>query len=109
VITYRTLAKFDKQATVVLISKDQIKSKKFNFANKSLKDQISVLVQSNQFAGEDGQIFPLMINKRVILCVGVGAKKDLSLTALRVSVRTALLSPALSRVKILINPMAKTH
>jgi len=99
VITYRTSAKFDNQATVVLISKDQIKSKKFNFANKSLKDQISVLNQSNQFAGEDGQIFPLMIKKQVNLLVGVGAKKDLSLTALRISVRNALLSPALSRVK----------
>jgi len=99
VITYRTSAKFDRQATVVLISKDQIKSKKFNFANKTLKDQISILVQSNQFAGENGQIFPLMIKKQVNLCVGVGAKKDFSLTALRISVRNALLSPALSRVK----------
>ena len=98
-ITYRTSAKFDNQATVVLISKDQIKSKKFNFSNKLLKNQILALIQSNQFMGEDGQIFPVMIKKQVNLLVGVGAKKDLSLTALRISVRNALLSPALSRVK----------
>ncbi len=98
-ITYRTSAKFDSQASVILISKDQVKSKKFNFSNKSLKDQISVLNQSNQFAGEDGQLFPVMIKKQVNLLVGIGAKKDMSLTALRISVRKALLSPTLSRVK----------
>ncbi len=98
-ITYRTSAKFDSQASVILISKDQVKSKKFNFFNKSLKDQISVLNQSNQFTGEDGQLFPVMIKKQVNLLVGIGAKKDMSLTALRISVRKALLSPTLSRVK----------
>ena len=71
-ITYRSSAKFDKQASVVLISKDQIKSKKFNFTNKSLKDQISTLVQSNQFSGEDGQIYPVMIKKQMNLLVGIG-------------------------------------
>ena len=84
-ITYSSSVKFDKPASVVLISKDQIKSKKFNFANKQLKDQIGGLIQANQFAGEDGQIFPLMANKKVILLVGVGAKKETSLTALRVT------------------------
>jgi len=99
VITYRSSAKFDKQASVVLIDKDQIKSKKFNFSNKQLKDQIGILARSNQFAGEDGQIFPLVTNKNVFILVGVGTKKDLSLTALRISVRKALLSSSLSRIK----------
>ena len=98
-ITYRSSAKFDKQAAVILISQDQIKSKKFNFSHKQLKNQVEVLVRSNQFTGEDGQIFPLIINKQVLLCVGVGKKKDMSLTALRVVVRKALLSPILSRIK----------
>lgn len=98
-ITYRSSAKFDKQASVVLIDKDQIKSKKFNFSNKQLKDQIGILARSNQFAGEDGQIFPLVTNKNIILLVGVGTKKGLSLTALRITVRKALLSSSLSRIK----------
>ena len=91
-ITYRSSAKFDKQAAVILISQDQIKSKKFNFSHKQLKNQVEVLVRSNQFTGEDGQIFPLIINKQVLLCVGVGKKKDSSLTALRVALRKALFS-----------------
>jgi len=99
VITYRSSAKFDKQASVVLIGKDQIKSKKFNFSYKQVKDQIGSLAQSNQFSGEDGQTFPLVLNKKIVLLVGVGAKKDISLTALRVTVRKALLSSLLSRIK----------
>jgi len=99
VITYRSSAKFDKQVSVILIDKDQVKNKKFNFSQKQVKDQIGLLAQSHQFEGKDGQIFPLVINKKIVLLVGVGVKKDMSLTALRVTVRRALLSPSLSRVK----------
>ena len=57
------------------------------------------MARSNQFTGEDERIFHLIINNKVLLCVGVGKKKDMALTALRVAVRKALLSPILSRIK----------
>jgi len=99
VIQYRSSAKFDKQASVILIDKDQIKSKKFAFNNKILKNQIDALVKSNQFIGEDGQIFPFLLDKKMNLLVGVGSAREMSLTALRITVRKAFLSASLSHVK----------
>ena len=99
VITFRPSIKFDQQATVILFDKDQIKKKKFSFTNKELQNQVIALAQSSQFSGEDGQIFPLLFNNRIVLLAGIGALKDLSLTALRVTVRKALLSSPLNEVK----------
>jgi len=99
VVHYRSSAKFDKQASVILINKDQIKNKKFAFNNTILKNQINVLVKSNYFTGENGQIFPFLIDKKINLLVGIGSTKDLSLTALRITIRKALLSPSLNYAK----------
>jgi len=99
VITFRPSPKFDKQAAVVLADKDQIKTGKFLFTDKALKDQIAALAQSDQFSGEDGQIFPLLLHKKLFLLVGTGSPKDRSLTALRVTVRKALLSSVLNKIK----------
>lgn len=98
-IAFRPSAKFDKQAAVVLVSQDQAKKKKFCFTDKTLEDQITALAQRNHFSGENGQVFPLLLDKRIILLVGVGPKKDLSLTTLRGTVRKALLSPPLQKAK----------
>jgi len=98
VITFRLSVQIDKQACVVFVSEDQVKSKTFNFSNKLLKEQINALIASNQFSGEDGEAFPVLLGKSVALFVGVGAKKDLSLTALRITVRKALISAALSKL-----------
>ncbi len=97
-ITFRSSAKFDKQATVILVDKDQIKKKKFLFTGKALVDQVIALAQSGQFSGEDGQIYPLLLNKEIVLLVGTGDLKKRSLTALRITARKALLSPSLSKV-----------
>jgi leucyl aminopeptidase len=99
VITYRPTAKFDQQAAVLFIDKDQVKKKKFPFTRKGLEGQLVLLIQSEQFAGDDGQVFPVLLDKKVSLLVGVGDSKDLSLTALRVTARKALMSSALSKVK----------
>ena len=99
VITFRPLAKLDKQVTVILIDKDQVKKKRFSFTSKAIKDQIDILIRSDQFSGENEQIFPLLLNKKIILLAGIGTPKDLSLTALRITVRKALSSSALSKVK----------
>ncbi|MCK5083537.1 MAG: leucyl aminopeptidase [Candidatus Omnitrophica bacterium] len=98
-ITFRTSIQFDKPVTVILVDKDQIKSKKFLFTNKVLKYQIAALAQSDQFSGEDGQIFPLLLSNTIALLVGIGDPKELSLTALCVTVRKALLSSSINKVK----------
>ncbi len=100
-ITFRPLTKFDKQATIVLCDEEQVKQKSFSFSNASLKKELNSIINSKQFSGKDGQLFPVVVNNQVVLCVGVGQKKSLSLTALRISVRRALLSPYLREIKSL--------
>jgi len=97
-ITFRPTAKLDKKGAVILISKEQVKNQKYNFSNKALKAQISDLAKSGRFIGEHGEMFPLIDGKRVNIIVGVGSDKKLSLTALRVALRNALINSALGRI-----------
>ncbi|VAX38240.1 Cytosol aminopeptidase PepA [hydrothermal vent metagenome] len=98
-IAFRPSVKFDKQALIILFTKEQIKSKKFIIKNKIINEATTDLIFSGQFSGDDGQIFPLVVNKKLVLAVGIGASKDLSLTALRITVRKALLSSYLNEIK----------
>lgn len=58
-----------------------------------------MLERSGQFSGLDGQIFPLLFNNTLVLLAGIGDPRSLSLTALRITVRKALLSASLEPVK----------
>jgi len=98
-IAFRTSAKFDQSASVILLDKGQVNKKNFLGIPKDLKSFVLSAVESNQFSGDDGQIFPLVFDKKIILLVGVGQKKDLSLTALRITLRQALMSSYLSKIK----------
>ena len=98
-ITFRTSTQFDKPVTVILVDEDQTRKKAFSFINKALTDQIAALARSDQFSGEDGQIFPLLLSNTLALLVGIGDPKDLSLTALRITVRKALLSSSLNKAQ----------
>jgi len=98
-ISFRSTVKLDKQAAVILLDKEQVNKKTIAVANTSLKEAILAVIQSNQFSGDSGQIYPLAFNKKVILLAGVGKKTEASLTSLRIAVRTAFLSTYLSKVK----------
>lgn len=100
-IKFRTSVKFDQPATVILLDKNQIKNKKYPFTNKELANQINALSHAEQFSAEYGQIFPLQLNKKIIILVGVGCPEKLSLTCVRISVRKALQSPFLTKIKSL--------
>lgn len=98
-INFRATAQFDKQATVVLLSVEELKQKKFRFQNNSLKANIRELQRGGKFNAEKGEVFPLVIKGKTVLLAGLGKKADLTLTALRIFVRKALLSPYLSKIK----------
>jgi len=95
VITFRPQSKLDKQAAIVLISKVQLLKGKIN---PQIKNRVSSLYRGGQFSGENGEIFPLDNKGKIILLAGVG-DEGASLTALRATVRKALLSTFLKKVK----------
>lgn len=98
-IQFRSQAKFDKQATVILLEKGSTGKGKFSFSRLRLQKEISALVKSGKLTAEDGEIFPLVADDKLIVLVGIGKKEDLSLTALRTAVRKVLLSSFLSKVE----------
>ncbi|OGX25335.1 MAG: hypothetical protein A3D10_01485 [Omnitrophica WOR_2 bacterium RIFCSPHIGHO2_02_FULL_48_11] len=97
-ISFRSEAKFDK-AAIVLLDEQGLKDKRFTFSNKQLKEQTVALLQSGQFTAENGEIFPLVLNKKTVLLVGIGKKEATSLAALRVTVRRAFLSSYLKKAR----------
>lgn len=80
-ITFSPKAKYDQQATVVLLKQGQ--------RHPKLKADL-----------EKGEIFPVENGKNLIIFAGVG-KGDLSLTDLRVQVRKVFLSGYLKKIKTL--------
>lgn len=98
-ITFRPSAKFDKKAAIVLVDAAQMKKQVFVFKNSMLVRQLKVLQASGQFCGQKGEVFPLMVQDRLVLCVGLGKALELSLTDLRRLLRKALLSAHLNKMK----------
>ena len=96
-ISFKDKSSFDKEATIVLVDEQQVKENKFSFQNKDLAQQIKSLQTAGQFAAEKDQSFPLPQGKKMVLLVGVGKKEDLSLSALRVTIRRAMLSAYLTK------------
>lgn len=98
-ISFRPSARFDKPATIIIIEEGQWKAGKFFFRNPKIQDAIKGVAAAGQFSAENGEIFPLVLNKKVLLLVGVGKKDKTSLTALRTTVRRAFLSSFLKKIK----------
>lgn len=82
----------------MLVSQDQINSGQYAFTHKKLRLEIDLLKKSKQFEGDNGQMFPVLIDQKVNLLVGVGSQKELSLTGIRITVRKAMLSAALAKM-----------
>jgi leucyl aminopeptidase len=99
VISFRNTEKFDKDATIILIDKEQTKSKNFLFKHKKLEEDLKELVKSGQFSGDKEEMFPIVIKGDLVLLVGLGKADELSLTALRIVVKKALMSGFLKKCK----------
>ena len=98
-ISFRHPAKFDKEATLILIDKEQVKNRNLSVLPKALKDSVQHVLDAGQFGADNGELFPVISGKHVVLLVGVGKKNDVNLTALRSTLRGALLSSYLKKVK----------
>ena len=97
-ISFRNNEKFDKDATVILLDKEQVKQKAFLFKDKNVEDGLKELIKSGRFSGEKDETFPLVIKKSgLVIFVGLGKAEDLTLTALRITVKKALLSSFLKK------------
>ncbi len=98
-ISFRYPAKFDKEAALVLVDKEQIKNCNIPALSRTLKDSVRHVLDADQFCADNGQLFPLVHGKQLVILAGVGKKNDLSTTALRSTVRGALLSAYLKKIK----------
>ncbi len=98
-ISFRHPAKFDKEATLILVDKEQVKNRNFPALPKALKESVTRVLDADQFSADNDQLFPIVNGKQVILLVGVGKKTDVNLTALRSTLRGALLSAYLKKAK----------
>ncbi len=96
-IAFRPTAKFDKEASVIFLTKEQAGKKEFSFSEKKLKENIFAVLKAGKFSGESDEIFPLVFNNKLVLLVGVGEKEKLTLTAFRSTARKAFLSSALRK------------
>ena len=98
-ISFRHPAKFDKAATLILVDKEQARNRNVPVLPQALKDSVSHVLDADQFSADNGQLFPIISGKQIVLLVGVGKKNDLSTTALRSTLRGALLSAYLKKIK----------
>jgi len=99
VIRFRPSAGFDKEAIVILLSKEAAQEGSVALNNKEIERQIEGVCKANRFSGKDGELFPLFYEQSIIILVGIGSKKNLSLTGLRVALRKALVCSYLRPVK----------
>ncbi len=98
-IRFRPSAGFDKEAIVILLSKEAAQEGSVALNNKEIERQIEGVCKANRFSGKDGELFPLFYEQSIIILVGIGSKKNLSLTGLRVALRKALVCSYLRPVK----------
>jgi len=96
VINFIKQINFNKDAAVILLTEELLKQ---GCVPKGIKTQLSILGKSQQFSAELGQIFPVVIDKTLLLIVGLGKEKDLTLTQLRITLRNALLSSYLKKLQ----------
>jgi leucyl aminopeptidase len=99
VITFRPQPKFDHEAAIVLLTSDMLKNNQLGSLPAALKKNIESIAKLKQFNAENGQIFPIVLDKAIFVLVGLGKKSDLTLTSLRIQLRKSYLSSYLSKAK----------
>lgn len=102
--------KSGKHSSLLLVSQEQLQSKKFNFSDKAVQADILAVKQAGQFSADEGELFPLVVGKQIVLLAGVGEESKLTGTALRIVVRKSLSSSFLKKSKeIAIIPFDKSE
>ncbi len=89
---------FDQQASVVLLTKEQVIQRHCPFQGKPVCDVLHSAISAFQFEGAKGEMFPAVVNGKVVILVGLGKTQDVTLTSLRIVLRRALLSAPLKKL-----------
>jgi len=92
VISFLPRASFEKPAALVLLTSGQAAAADFSSWPRDVAAVVSALLASKKFDGSKGEIFPLLAGKSLVVLLGLGKDEELTLPALRVLVRRALLS-----------------
>ena len=91
--------KFDQDALVVFLSVEQLKSRELPVKDAKLSAEFQKVMEAGVFEAVAGSQFPAILGRKIVLFVGLGKTRDLSLSGLRIAVRRALLSAPLSRTE----------
>ncbi|MBF0594050.1 MAG: leucyl aminopeptidase [Candidatus Omnitrophica bacterium] len=97
-VSFYDKPRFDKQAAVVLLTKDQVQKKACPFPLKPVCEALQAAVDASQFEGGKGEMFPAVIAGKVVILVGLGKSADVSLTSVRIVLRRAFLSNPLKKL-----------
>lgn len=97
-IAFERKPRLAQQAAVVLLTKEQVDSRYCPFTVKSVAEALRSAISASRFEGGRGELFPAVINGKIIVLAGLGKAKDLTLTSLRIVLRRALLSASLSKI-----------
>ena len=99
-IHFRSEIKLDKEALVLFLTQDQVREGvwKAGMPSGAGRQVVDEVIAAGRFAGKAEDMFPVVAAGDVILLVGLGKEKDLTLTEVRMAVRRALLSAYLKDV-----------
>ncbi len=78
--------------TVYFLTKEQAEGKAKTRISADIEKAVAELRKKGMFSGEEGMTAPLQLGGRMILLVGLGEAKELTLTSLRCAARPALYS-----------------
>lgn len=98
-ITFTSTAQWNRESAIFLISQSQVEQKKVNISEDSIKTHVLSLFKSGQFAGEQGEVFPLVLGNRLVLLTGIGKQSEMTASSLRIAIRKAVTSSFVSKMK----------
>lgn len=91
--------KFSREsAAVILLTKEQVAGKEALFLEPADVKALYKAAGAFNFEGNKGEMFPAIINERIIILVGLGKTSDVTMTSVRIVLRQALLSAPLRKI-----------
>lgn len=99
-IHFRSHILLDKSATVFFMEAGGDAVSPFTqIPEPSLRARFDEIIASGRFKGEKGEVFPVIWGNKIFLLAGLGEKKKMNLTGIRIAVRQAMMSTYLKSVK----------
>ena len=91
-------ASFKHPAALVLVTAEQAGLKKFKASSAEVSAAVTRALVQERFEGGKGELFPVLVNDCLVVLLGLGKEKELTLASLRVLVRRSLLSAYFKKV-----------